>query len=96
MAKYLVSLQGENLLLEVRGEKAKYGFHTKRYVEAASPEEAEMNALKLIFNDRNLQQSIANTPEDPPAVTAGEITEVTRPASDEQSELKIEYYREGE
>jgi hypothetical protein len=94
MTKYLVELQGENLLLEVKGEQAKYGFHTKRYVEADSVEEAEMNALKLIFNDRNLQQSLANTQEDPPAVTAGEITEVTRPLTDEQSELKIEYYRE--
>ena len=94
MTKYLVSIQGENLLLEVKGEKAKYGFHTKRYVDAESAEKAEMAALMLIFNDRNLQQSLANTQEDPPAVTAGEITKVTEPVSDVQSELKIEYYRE--
>jgi hypothetical protein len=55
-----------------------------------------MKALMLIFNDRNLQQCLANVPEDPPAITAGEIVEVTRPASDDQSELKIEYYREKE
>jgi hypothetical protein len=96
MKKFLVALQGENLLLEVRGEKAKYGFHTKRYVEAESVEEAEMNALMLIFNDKNLQKTLANTQEDPPAVTAGEITEVTRPLSDDHRELKIEYYREEE
>ena len=96
MAKYLVSIQGENLLLEVKGVQAKYGFHTRRYVEADSAEEAEMSALRLIFSDRNLQQSLANTQEDPPAVTTGEITEVTRPLTEEQSELKIEYYREGE
>ncbi len=96
MAKYLVSLHGENLLMEVRGEKSKYGFHTKRYVEADNAEEAEMKALMLIFNDRNLQQCLGNTAEDPPAITAGEIREVTRPASDDQAELKIEYYREGE
>jgi hypothetical protein len=96
MAKYLVALHGENLLMEVRGERAKYGFHTKRYVEAGSAEKAEMKALMLIFNDRNLQKSLANTEDDPPAVSAGEIMEVTQPVSDEQSELKIEYYRQEE
>ena len=94
MKRYIVSLRGENLLIRNRGEARKYGFRTKRCVEAPDEEAAEIKSLGLIFNDRNLQQSIFNRDSDPPTIAAEEIKEIQTPDEQNFKDLKIEYYEE--
>lgn len=93
---YLVSLHGENLLIRLRGDLGKYGFHTKRYIEAASEDQAEKRALRLIFNDSDLQRIILNGEDDPPNIMAEEIYEIDRPIKDDYKDIKMNYYKENE
>jgi hypothetical protein len=45
---YQCSIRGENFPGELISSKGSYGFYTTRWVEAASPEEAERVALALL------------------------------------------------
>lgn len=94
MKRYLVSLHGQNLLIEMKGEEQKYGFRTKRYVQARNEEEAERKALRLILNDGHLQANIRNRDADPPMVTAEEIEEVEKPVEQDYKDIKMNYYKE--
>ena len=96
MKHYLVSLHGENILVEVRGERRKHGFHTKRYVEAASEEQAERRALRLIFNDPGLHKVILNAEDDTPSISAVDIRVVDNPGEKDCEDIKINYYPEGD
>lgn len=94
MKRYLVSLHGQNLLIKLRGELGKYGFHTKRYIEAKNDEQAERRALRLIFNDADLQRIILNRKDDPPSISVDDIIEVDKPREQDHKEIKTSYYKE--
>lgn len=94
MKKYLVSLHGRNLLINLRGEMCKYGFHTKRYIEAEHEDQAEKRALRLIFNDHDLQRIIRNKEDDPPLITVEEIIETDEPSPEDFKKIKYNYYKE--
>lgn len=94
MKRYLVSLHGQNLLINLKGDQAKYGFRTKRYVEAANEEQAERIAMGLIFNDRDLQKIVLNKEDDPPSIEVEEIKEVEKPTEEDYKEIKYNYYKE--
>jgi len=96
MKHYLVSLHGQNLLIKLRGDLGKYGFRTKRYIEAANEDQAEKRALRLIFNDPDLHRIILNEEDDPPSIMAEEICEIDRPIEEDYKEIKMNYYKENE
>lgn len=52
------------------------GFITTRWVEASSPEKAELSAIELIKNDKELKDAIINHKDNPPMLYAEEIIEI--------------------
>lgn len=96
MKWYLVAVQGQNLLLNYKGEVAKYGFHTKRYVQAADEKEAESAALDKIMNDEELHEIIQNAEDDPPTMLVEDIQESARPKEVKDRDVKNLFYREHE
>jgi hypothetical protein len=76
MSKYKVMLEGKNFLLNLEGSTRKYGFYVTRYVEANDPEQAELNAVKIIREDRELRKSVKNDRSDPPMIYLESIDEL--------------------
>lgn len=50
MNKYRVLLNGRNFLLEMGDRVASHGLYTTRFVEANTPDEAELKAVNSIRN----------------------------------------------
>ncbi len=73
---YKVLLQGENFLLDMDGNKQKYGFFTTRWVQAGHPSEAEALALQELHNDKKLKGMAYNAADDPPVLRVDEWEEV--------------------
>lgn len=96
MPWYLVTVQGQNMLLNYRGDVAKYGFRTKRYVQAEDEKGAENMALDKVMNDPELHEIIRNGPDDPPTVSVEEIQESSRPEGVRDRDVKNLFYREHE
>ena len=76
MNKYKVTLEGKNFLLDLEGSTQKYGFYTTRYIEANDPEEAELNAVKIIREDNQLTETIKNEQSDPPMIHLESLDEL--------------------
>jgi len=93
---YLVSLQGQNLHLNYKGDLAKYSFHTKRYVQADNGKQAEEKALDLIMEDPELHAIIQNEEDDLPTMTVENIQEVDRPKENVEENVKNLFYKEHE
>lgn len=71
MATYKVFLRGENFWLRPDGEKAHLGFHTTRFVDAGTPDAAELasvDGVRTELNDRVLHERT-----DLPMIYADEI-----------------------
>jgi len=51
MPKFKVFVNGRNYWVDLDGERRRFGFYTTRFVEAASPEEAEERAVQLPRED---------------------------------------------
>jgi hypothetical protein len=80
MSSYRVYLRGENFWLEIEGRgRVCVGFHTSRYVEAASPEEAEHAAIAGLRGESKLKP--LNEHDDPPLVFMEELEEVDAAAA---------------
>jgi hypothetical protein len=73
MSHYRVFLRGENFLLRVDDQPTRMGFYTTRFVEAESPEEAELAAVALLRTDEWLRASVLNEASDRPVMHADEI-----------------------
>jgi hypothetical protein len=56
MEAYRCFVRGENFRLEIDGERALHGFYTSRWVEADSPNEAEVAVVALLKQDPILQK----------------------------------------
>ena len=76
MKKFSVFIHGKNFLLRLDQEIERLGFYTTRYVEAEDSALAEFMAVELIQNDKDLNQNVTNTPENPPMLYAEEILEL--------------------
>ena len=73
--KYGVMLEGRGFLLDMKGSVQKYGFFTTRYIEADSPEQAEIRAVQLIRQDK-LIKSAAKNEGSRPMIYVDSITEL--------------------
>jgi len=68
--KYIVMIEGRNLIFASNGKPARFGFSTTRDVEARSPEEAERLAILSVREDEELNRALLNDPSDPPRIVA--------------------------
>lgn len=76
MAKYQVTIHGQNFLINVGGRAAKHGFYTWRFVEAADALAAEYAAVEMIRQQQDLREAVNNDPADPPIMNVDEIVEL--------------------
>jgi hypothetical protein len=68
VAKYIVMIEGRNLIFASGGKPKRFGFSTTRDIEAHSPEEAEQLAIQSVRQDEELNQALLNDPSDPPRI----------------------------
>jgi hypothetical protein len=66
--KYIVMIEGRNLIFASDGRPRRFGFSTTRDVEARSPEEAEQLAIASVREDQELNRALLNGPSDPPRI----------------------------
>jgi hypothetical protein len=64
--KYIVTIEGRNLLLTSGGRPQRFAFSATRDVEARSPEEAAERAIRTVREDAELHNALRNAPSDPP------------------------------
>lgn len=74
MPHYRVLLNGRNFWLRVEDKQERMGFYTTRFVEAGSPEAAELAAVDLLRVEGELKP--LNDRRDPPRILVDEIEEV--------------------
>ena len=74
MAYFRVLLNGENFWLNMEGRPRRMGFLTTRFVEAKTPDDAELAAVDLLRSEGKLKP--LNDPSDSPRVFATEIEQV--------------------
>jgi len=55
MPLYRCFIRGDNFPGKLAGQKKAVGFYTTRFVEADSPEQAELLAVELLRNDPDLE-----------------------------------------
>lgn len=87
--RFRVFLHGQNALIETNGRPQRLGFYTTRIVEAASEEEAERQAIKLLKSDDWLNEALLNSGTDPFVLAAEEVDEV---APDEIATIGFSWY----
>ena len=76
MGYYRVEINAKNFLVEMEGEVAKHGFITVRFVEADDPDAAELKAVQMLRDDRELRPLVKNEPGDPPEMEVMEMAEL--------------------
>ena len=76
MQKYIVIVNGQNLLIEVDGVRKRHGFFTNVYIEAFTPADAESRALELVREDAHVRDITLNAEGDPLSLSVEEIREV--------------------
>lgn len=64
--KYIVMIEGRNLILASGGKPQRFAFSATRDVEARSPEEAAEHAIRTVHEDAELHNALLNDPSDPP------------------------------
>lgn len=80
MPAYRVQIHGENFLVELEGDWAKYGFLTVRDVVAESPAAAESLAVQMIRDDPKLRPLVQNATDDPPTMQLEDLAEIDAPS----------------
>lgn len=76
MQKYQVKVNGQNLLMDFDGTRAKHGFYTQVYVEAFTSADAELRAIDLLQEDAHLAEKILNAADDPMTLAVDEVREI--------------------
>lgn len=74
--KYIVMIEGRNLILASDGRPERFGFSTTRDVEARSPEQAEQLAIRSVREDETLNRALLNAPKDPPRIVVTQSVRV--------------------
>lgn len=77
MKKYRVFINGQNFLLNFDDRVQKMGFYTTRFVEAATPEDAEQAAIQMM-REGKLNGIVLNEKGDPAMLYVDEIVEVKK------------------
>ena len=75
---FTVLINGRNFLLNMNGKKEKHGFFLQVCVEADNPNSAELEAIRLLKSDSDLNHLALNPKEDSPVVFAEKIDRVKR------------------
>jgi len=94
LGKFIVMLEGRNLILEYEGEAARFGFSTTRHVVAADAEEAEGIAIQQLHDDVKLNETLLNRPEDPPRYSVTHHIEVESFDAASKSGFGYIFYRD--
>ncbi len=68
MARYKVLVRGDNFLLSLDGEHAKFGFYATRIVKSETAEDAERIAIIRIHQELNQSDHIIKNTADVPSV----------------------------
>ncbi len=68
MGRYKVLLRGDNFLLSIDGEHAKFGFYATRIVRSDSFEQAERIAIIRVHQELNRNHQIVKNIPDVPTV----------------------------
>jgi hypothetical protein len=63
MPRYKVEINGQNFLIHMEGQIAKYGFFTTRFVEATDSTAAENTAVQMIRETQRLRELVRNAPD---------------------------------
>ncbi len=92
MAIFQLLINGENLLLEVDGERRKMGFYTTRIVSAPDSESAGQSAIASLRNE--LRQDLLNSRDDQPVMSVEESQELHKAEAAEQDATGIAWYEE--
>jgi hypothetical protein len=74
--KYIVMIEGRNLIFASEGRSKRFGFSTTRDVEARNPEEAEQLAIESVRRDEELNRALLNSPSDPPRIVVTQSVRV--------------------
>jgi|GEM_PF-2322709 len=74
--KYIVMIEGRNLIFASDGKPKRFGFSTTRDIEARSPEEAGRLAIESVKQDGELNRALLNGPSDPPRIVVVESVRV--------------------
>jgi len=74
--KFIVVIEGRNLILRSGGKPARFGFSATRDVEARSAKEAELRAMQSVREDEELNRALLNPPTDPPRIDVTQSVEV--------------------
>lgn len=74
--KYIVMIEGRNLIFASEGRSKRFGFSTTRDVEARNPEEAEQLAIESVRRDEELNRALLNIPSDPPRIVVTQSVRV--------------------
>lgn len=82
MPRFRVMLNGQNFLLAREQGAVRMGFFTSRFVEAATPDEAQVLAVQTIRDDPKFAGIVLNDEADPPTILAKEIQEVETDATE--------------
>ena len=77
MKRYGVTLEGINYEIRKESGPALLGFYTTRYVSAENETEAELNAVKLVKEDKTLLNMTVRNSEQVPTLRLEEIWEVS-------------------
>ena len=92
MNKYRVLLNGRNFLLEMGDRVASHGLYTTRFVDANTPDEAELKAVNSIRKREDIKPMLRNGLDAPPMLFAEEIEEIETFEGIENLEQGIAWY----
>ena len=67
--RYMVRMRGDNFLLNLDGDHAKFRFYATRIIKTVSAEDAERRAVIHIHQELNLNDHIVKNTPDAPRVT---------------------------
>lgn len=94
MKKYRLLMNGRNYLMAVDGKTVRQGFFQNMVIEAASPKQAERQAVSRIWHDAELQALIRNLPENLPKVTLHTLWELDVAYDDARIDMDRTFYLE--
>jgi hypothetical protein len=96
MQKFFEMINGVNFL--IRGDDTAapklMGFYINAYVEADSPNDAELKAVELVRTSPKLRPKVANAPGDPPRMFVEEIRAIEEWPTDQSIPLSGFIYYE--
>ena len=94
MPTYRAIVNGRNFLLEIDGKQQRFGFFQTVIVAAATPAQAELDAISTVKASPDLQQLVKNDRADPPMLHLDTLHEVEAAEAGGPSSEGRSLYRE--